>query len=125
MKLLRIALLSTLGLIALIIHDLLASLIEYLKEPTYHGMLGYGILLSYTGWVFIIILPISIGLGELWFKDVKKYIPHILLLIALSIWSANIWPIHPYRTSLFLACTFLTLPLRWLVDRTIVTKAVD
>jgi hypothetical protein len=108
----------------LITHDLVAALAEFLINPKSHEMLGFGIILSYTGWIFVFVLPICVGLGELWFKDAKKYIPQILLLIALSIWSANIWTTHPNRTSLFLACAFLTLPLRWLIDRIIVTKPI-
>lgn len=85
-------------------------------------MLGFGIYLWYTGWGFILALPLCIALGELWFKDFKRYIPHVLLLIALGAWSVNIWSIHPNRTLLLFVCAFLTLPLRWLIDRLIPAK---
>lgn len=124
MKGLRIALLSALGLIALIIHGLLAALVELIMKPSSHVMLDFGIYLWYTAWGFILVLPMCIGLGELWFKDFRRYIPHILLLITLSIWSANTWLIHPTRTLLFLTCVFLTLPLRWFIDRTLLPKPI-
>jgi hypothetical protein len=108
----------------MVIHDLVALFIEFILKPVAHGMLGYGIFLRHMGWGCILVLPLSIGSGELWFKDAKRYIPHAFLLIALSIYSAGIGSIHPYRTVLFLACAYLTLPLRWLIDRTTVPQAV-
>jgi len=124
MRVLRIALLSALGLIAVTIHDLSAAIIELIMKPTSYLMLSFRLFLWYASCGFILTLPICIGLGELWFKDIRRYIPHVLLLIALSIWAVRLWSEHPNRILLFLACAFLTLPLRWLIDRVIVPKAV-
>lgn len=86
MKALRIVLLSALGLITLIAHDLIVALVGFMLKPTSHEMLGYGSFVWYVGWIFILTLPLCIGVGGLWFKDIKSYIPHVLLLIALSIY---------------------------------------
>ena len=124
MRALRIALLSALGLIVSFAHGLVVVLIEFMVKPYHQDMLGFGIFLRCVDWGFILVLPLCIGLGELWFKDLKRYIPHVLLLTAFIIWSANVWPIHPNRTLLLLTFAFLTLPLRWLIDRTFVSRSV-
>lgn len=87
MKALRIILLASLGLMALLMHDLLATLIEQVLQPMRRGMLFFGLYLHIAGWGFAIGLPLCIGLGELWWSGMKRYLPHLLLLIALCIWS--------------------------------------
>ena len=110
-------LLTFLGLIVLVGHDLSVAVIDALLRPGKRDMLGFGIHLNLIGWAFALLLPLSIGLGELWAHDRKRYIPHIVLLLALATISANTWSLHPNRTLLFAAFCFSSLPLRWLIDR--------
>lgn len=101
----------------MVMHDAFVYWSGHSLRPMKHAMLGFGTFLFYTGWAFVVALPVAIGLGELWWNDRKRYIPHILLLLALSIWSISAWRSHPDRTLLLVTCCWATLPMRWLIDR--------
>lgn len=117
MKALRVLLLLILGAVLMLAYDVLTALIGSIRQPIKHDMLGFGIYVYYTGWAFVVLLPLSIGLGELWWKDRKRFIPHVALLIVLMIWSHATFTYHPFRTLLFLVCALLSLPLRWVIQR--------
>lgn len=119
MNITRMALLVILGALLLLAHDLLAIGIQGFLETSKRDMLGFGIHVKYIGWAFAFVLPLSIGLGDLWFGDWKRYLPHAVLLIAVIAVSMNVWNLHPNRTLLFLLCCSSSLPLRWLIDRTL------
>lgn len=108
---------SLTGVFVMIAYDLFAALLEHFLHPGRHDMLGFGIYLHFTGWALVILLPLCIGLGELWWNDYKRYIPHCLLLIALVWWSMDSLTYHPNRTLLFLACASASLPMRLLIDK--------
>ncbi len=114
MKALRVVLLTVLGLIATICYELLATSIDRFVSPVKHDMLGFGIYIHFTSVAFMLLLPLSIGLGELWWADRRRYIPQVILLVALLIWSVSAWQSHPSRTLLFVACSWATIPMRWI-----------
>jgi hypothetical protein len=117
MKALRIILTLLLAPICLLAHDLLAILYERYAMPVTHGMLGFGHYLHYTSCFFVILLPLCIFLGNMWWTDRRRYLPHFALLIALVFWSLNVWDDHPNRSLLFVSCCWATLPIRWLIER--------
>ncbi len=91
--------------------------------PVKHSMLGFGLYLQYTGWFFTLLLPVCIFLGNMWGTDRRRYLPHLVLLVALLFWSKGAWASHPNRTLLFLVCCWVTLPMRWLIDRYMLRQA--
>jgi hypothetical protein len=58
MKALRILLALLLAPICLHAHDPLVILYERYAMPVKHGMLSFGLYLHYTGWFFVILLPL-------------------------------------------------------------------
>lgn len=117
MKAARAVLLVLLAPLCLGLHDLLTELAERLLHVNERSGLGFGIYLQFTGWVFILSLPICILFGEVWWRDKRRYLIHVLLLCCISIWSLSVLRIHPNRTMLFLMCCWATLPGRWLINR--------
>lgn len=122
MKALRIILTFLLAPICLLAHDLLAILYERYAMPVTRGMLGFGHYLHYTSWFFVILLPLCIFLGNMWWRDRRRYLPHLALLIVLLLWSMNVWDNHPNRTLLFVACCWATLPIRWTNERMTIAR---
>lgn len=116
MKALRIILVLLLAPVCLLAHDPIVILYERYAKPVKHSMLGFGLYLHYTGWFIVILLPLCIFLGNMWWTDRRRYLPHLALLVALGFWSMGAWASHPNRTLLFLVCCWATLPLRWLTD---------
>jgi len=85
-------------------------------HPPLRGDIGYGIWVEFTSWALVILLPLSIWLGELWFKRTfRSWIPQFLLLAALLAWSADVVSFHPLRAGLFLACVCSSLLYRFIV----------
>ncbi len=80
-------------------------------------MLGFGIGVKFAGWALVLLFPITSWLGELWWKDRRRYLFNLLLLIALTVFLSSNLATHPYRTLLFLACCWATLPLQWLIEQ--------
>jgi hypothetical protein len=123
-KALRILLTLLLAPVCLLAHDPIVILYERYAMPVKHGMLSFGLYLHYTGWFFVILLPLCIFLGNMWWTDRRRYLPHLVLLVALVLWSMGAWASHPNRTLLFLVCCWATLPLQWVINR-ILTIAHD
>lgn len=117
MKALRILLALLLAPGCLLVHDPLVVLYERIAMPVKHNMLGFGLYLHYTGLALILLLPLCIFLGNMWWTDRRRYLPHLTLLVVLGIWSMGVGEYHPKRTLLFLACCWATLPCRSLIDR--------
>jgi hypothetical protein len=119
MKALRIILTLLLAPICLLAHNLLAILYERYATPVKHGMLGFRLYRHYTSWFFVILLPLCIFLGNMWWKDRRRYLFDVLLLIALTIFSLPNWSWHPYRTLLWLACVWAALPAHMLIHKSL------
>lgn len=117
MKALRILLALVLAPGSLLVHDPLVVFYERIAMPVKHNMLGFGLYLHYTGLALIILLPLCIFLGNMWWTERRRYLPHLALLVALVFWSVGVWEYHPNRTLLYLACCWATLPMRLLIDR--------
>lgn len=116
MKVLRILLLLLLAPICLFGHDTLVVLYERYAMPVKHDMLDFGIGTLFASLVFILLLPVSILLGNMWWQDRRRYLFDVLLLIALTIFILPNWSWHPNRTLLWIACVWAALPARMLID---------
>jgi hypothetical protein len=97
-------------------HDLLVLIYMRMTSTAGHNMLGFGIGVKFAGWALVLLFPITSWLGELWWKDRRRYLFNLLLLIALTVFLSSNLATHPYRTLLFLACSWATLPCRSLID---------
>ena len=117
MKQLRIVLPLLIAPLCLLAYDLLALLPDPFAMPQKHDMLGFGIGIHFAGWAIVLLFPLTSWLGDLWWNDRRRYLINALLLMAVTVFIAPNWSTHPYRTLLFLACCWCTLPLRWLIDR--------
>ena len=117
MKLARIILTLFAAPACLLLADLLVLLYERLAMPIRHDMLGFGIGIQFAGLALIVLFPFAFWLGNLWWNDRRRYLINVLVLITLTAFIAPNWSTHPYRTFLFLACCWSTLPLQWLIDR--------
>lgn len=117
MKLARIILTLLAAPVCLLTHDQLVVLYEHIAMPVKHNMLSFGIGIYFTAFTLVFLFPITSWLGDMWWNDGRRYLLNVLLLVALSLFIAPSWSMHPYRTLFFLACCWSTLPLRWLIDR--------
>lgn len=117
MRLARIILTLFAAPACLLAHDQLVVLYEHMQMPFKRNMLSFGIGIHFTGWALVLLFPIASWLGDMWWNDRRRYLFNALLLISLTVILLPGWSFHPYRTLLFLACCWSTLPLRWLIDR--------
>ncbi len=116
MKALRFTLLLLLAPLCLLVHDLVAGLYEHFAAPLKYGMLGFGLGTHFASFAFILLLPVSILLGNMWWQDRRRYLFDVLVLTALTIFILPNWSWHPNRTLLWLACVWAALPARMLID---------
>ena len=124
MKALRIVILALLGLIVPTMYDLLALLISQFHTSRVHSLLGFGIWYHYTSYALILALPVSIGVGQLWFKwNWKRWMPHLILLVGLAVWASYPASSHPLRTGLFMVCAFFSIVVRWFADWLIISTS--
>ena len=122
MSVLRFLLILLIAPTCLLVHDLLVVLWDHLVVISRHDMLGFGVHNHYTGWAFVILLPLCIFLSNMWWTDRRRYLPHLALLIVLLLWSMNVWDNHPNQTLLFVACCWATLPIRWTIERMTIAR---
>ncbi|MCB9165838.1 MAG: hypothetical protein H6592_15610 [Flavobacteriales bacterium] len=113
---LRILLTLLIAPVCMFGYDIFVALYEHHTMPVKHNMLGFSIGVRIVGWFLVLLLPVTSWLGDLWWKDRRRYLFNLLLLIALSMYLLLGWSIHPLRTLLLLSCCWATLPLRLLID---------
>jgi len=116
-NMLRILLTLLIAPLCMFGHDIIVALYEHHTMPVNHNMLGFGISIRFVGWILVLLFPVASWLGDLWWKDRRRYLFNVLLLIALSMYFLQDWATHPLRTLLLLACCWAALPLRILIDR--------
>ena len=117
MRALRFTLLLLLAPPCLLVHDFVDGLYERYAIPVSHNMLGFAIHIHFTGWALIILLPLCILFGNMWWNDRCRYLPHVPPLKALVFGSMNVWTSDPSRTPLFQMRCWATLTLRWVTER--------
>lgn len=122
MNALRCLLYILLAPLTILLNDTLTALFLNLVRPVQHDLLGFGIHIHFTSLLFIVILPLCIFLGNMWWSDRRRYFPHTMLLVALAIWSIDVWEVHPNRTLLFVVCCSTSLPMRWMIDQRLIAR---
>ncbi len=103
------------GAFVCVLYDVSFTLIQGVHASV-RGDIAYGIWVQVAAWVLFILLPLSIWLGELWFKrSFKSWLPHIVLLGALLYWSLDVFRAHPLKAALFMVCALCSVPYRFIL----------